>query len=66
MGLVRHIDEDKSEAAAIDSEALRETAAALFAPRNLNLVAVGPVTAARKKDVAKLLKSYEKGWGRAD
>jgi predicted Zn-dependent peptidase len=63
MGLVRHIDEDKAEAAAIDSEALRATAAALFAPGNLNLVAVGPVTAAMKKEVTKLLKNYEKGWG---
>lgn len=62
MGLVRHIEEDKTAAEAIDSEALRAAAAALFSPRNLNLVAVGPVTAARRKEVAKLVKGYEKGW----
>ena len=62
MGLVRHIEEDKAAAEAIDSEALRAAATALFSPRNLNLVAVGPVTAARRKEVAKLVKGYEKGW----
>lgn len=62
MGLVRSLEEDQAEAAALDCAALQATAAALFAPRNLNLVAVGPVKRAMKREVAKLLAAYEKDW----
>jgi predicted Zn-dependent peptidase len=62
MGLVRHIDEDRAEAEAIDAEILRSTARELFAPRNLNLVAVGPWQAPARKEVEKLLAKYEKEW----
>lgn len=60
MGQVRHIEEDRAEAEQVDAGALRSTAGSLFAPRNLNLVAVGPWTASIRKDVEKVLKKYEK------
>lgn len=62
MGLVRSIEEDQAESAAIEAETIRATAAALFAPHNLNLVAVGPLKAARRREVQKILASYEKEW----
>ena len=62
MGLVRNLEEDQAEAAALDCAAMQATAAALFAPRNLNLVAVGPVKGAMKKEVEKLLAKYDKEW----
>ena len=62
MGLVRNIEEDQAEAAAIDAEAVRATAAALFAPYNLNLVAVGPLNAATRREVESILADYEKEW----
>ena len=65
MGLVRTIEEDEAEAAAIDGEAIRSTAEALFAPHNLNLVAVGPLKASLRREVEKLLHAYEKEWQEA-
>ncbi|MCM2359348.1 MAG: insulinase family protein, partial [Geobacteraceae bacterium] len=62
MGLVRDIEEDQAEAAAIDGEAIRAAAAALFAPHNLNLVAVGPLKASLRREVAKILAGYQKEW----
>jgi predicted Zn-dependent peptidase len=62
MGMVRTIEEDQAEAAAIDGEAIRATAAALFAPHNLNLVAVGPLKPRIRQDVEKIVRDYEKGW----
>ena len=62
MGLVRDIEEDQAEAAAIDGEAIRTTAEALFAPHNLNLVAVGPLKAAARREVENILADYEKEW----
>ena len=64
MGLVRSIEEDEAEAAAIDGEAIRATAEAVFAPHNLNLVAVGPLKPALRREVEKLLVAYEKEWQR--
>jgi predicted Zn-dependent peptidase len=60
MGLVRHIEEDRAEALGVDAETLRSTAAALFAPHNLNLVAVGPLKSSIRKEVEKVLKRYVK------
>lgn len=62
MGLVREIEEDQAEAAAIGSEAIRATAEALFAPGNLNLVAVGPLNASARREVGTILADYEKQW----
>ena len=62
MELIQDIEEDRAEAAAIDSETIRSTAAGLFAPRNLNLVAVGPWKAATRRQVEKILVHYEKEW----
>jgi predicted Zn-dependent peptidase len=62
MGLVRSIEEDQAEAAALDGEAIRATAAAIFAPRNLNLVAVGPWKPAGRREVERIVADYEKEW----
>lgn len=62
MGLVRSIEEDQAEAATIDGEALRATAEALFAPHNLNVVAVGPWKAAARRKVEEIVAGYEKEW----
>lgn len=62
MGLVRNLEEDQAEAAAIDSASVRATAAALFAPANLNLVAVGPLRDSMKQDVERLLADYAARW----
>jgi hypothetical protein len=43
----------------VDAEAVRSTARALFAPQNLNLVAVGPWKGGVRKEVGKILKKYE-------
>lgn len=58
MGLVRHIEEDRAEAGAVDDGAIRATARALFAPRNLNLVAVGPWKGAIRKEVDRIVQRY--------
>lgn len=60
MGQVRHIDEDRAEAEQVDTGTLRSTAGSLFAPCNLNLVAVGPWKSSVRRDVEKVLKKYEK------
>ena len=64
MGLVRDIEEDRAEAEQVDAEAIRSTAGALFAPQNLNLVAVGPWKGSIRKEVDKILKMYEKEFPR--
>lgn len=62
MNIVRDLDEDQAEAAAIDAAHLRGVAEALFAPHNLNLVAVGPWKAGLKRKVEKMLVDYELNW----
>ena len=64
MAIVRSLEEDRAEAAAIEAIQIRESARALFAPENLNLVAVGPWKAVSKRAVEKLIKEYQKGWSR--
>lgn len=58
MEMVRSIEEDTAEAAAVDANMLQEAAAVLFAPRNLNLVAVGPCDLKAKAALAALLEEY--------
>jgi predicted Zn-dependent peptidase len=60
MGLVREIEEDRAEAELVDAGTIRLTAGALFAPHNLNLVAVGPWKNDDRKEVEKLFREYER------
>ncbi len=62
MEMVRDLEEDHAEATAIDGETIRATAAELFAPKNVNLVAVGPWKASLKRQVEKILREYEREW----
>ncbi len=65
MGVRRHIEEDQAEAAAVTPGTLLETAGTLFAPRNINLVAVGPWKASDKKEVKKIIDRYAKNFPRS-
>jgi predicted Zn-dependent peptidase len=60
MALVRDIEEDRAEAAALDSSALQRAAIDLFKSENLNLVAVGACHKQVKSEVEKLLKQYQR------
>ena len=62
MGMVRSIEDDYAEAAALDVAALQSTAAALFAPGNLNLVVVGPWQDLHRNTVERQVKSYCESW----
>jgi predicted Zn-dependent peptidase len=64
MHIVRSIEEDRAEAAAIHPSEIRRSAHALFAPENLNLAAVGPWKAPSKRAVEKLIKQYQADWGK--
>ncbi len=59
MGMMRSIEEDQAEAGAVDAAAVMATARELFSPARLNLVAVGPVKAAVKREIAGIIKRYE-------
>jgi predicted Zn-dependent peptidase len=63
MSMVRSIEQDRAEAAEITPAEIRESARTLFAPENLNLVAVGPWKGVSKRAVEKVVKEYQKGWG---
>jgi predicted Zn-dependent peptidase len=62
VGFVRDIDEDRQSAGALTPAEIRETAAILFAPQRLNLVAVGPLTVKARRKVERLVAGYEKLW----
>jgi predicted Zn-dependent peptidase len=62
MGILQDIEEDQAEAAAVSTDTLKTTARELFAPHNLNLVAVGPWKAADKRAVQKILARYGKNF----
>jgi predicted Zn-dependent peptidase len=62
MGLDRHIEEDRREAEALDTGAIMATARGLFAPHQLNLVAVGPLSPKMEKEVEKAVQAYVKQW----
>jgi predicted Zn-dependent peptidase len=62
MQMARSIEEDRAEVAAIDAAQIRESSHDLFAPKNLNLAAVGPWKAASRRAVEKLIKEYQKSW----
>jgi predicted Zn-dependent peptidase len=58
MGMCRDIEDDCADAELVDTEVIRSTAAALFAPQNLNLVVVGPWKGTDRKETDKILKQY--------
>jgi predicted Zn-dependent peptidase len=60
MGMVKGIEEERAEVEAVDVATLQAVACRLFAPNALNLVAVGPVKAAAKRQVDQLLRRYTK------
>ena len=64
MGLVRHIEEDHAEVGAINAETVKSTARVLFAPHNLNLVAVGPLGEVTKRKIGAMMEQYVRDWGR--
>ena len=64
MSLVRSLEEDRIEAGKIEAAEIIASSRAIFAPENLNLVAVGPWKAASKRAVEKLVKEYQKGWNK--
>jgi predicted Zn-dependent peptidase len=59
MEVFSTIEQDQEKSASITAEELRNTAYDLFAPSNLNLVAVGPETASTKREIRKLLQKHE-------
>lgn len=59
MEVFTTLEQDQQESAAVTVEEIRNTACELFAPHQLNLVAVGPATAATKREIGKLLQRYE-------
>jgi predicted Zn-dependent peptidase len=63
MGMVRSIEDDYAEAAAIDIGELQSTAASLFAPCNLNLVVVGPWQESHRIAVESQVRKYCEMWG---
>ncbi len=63
MGVARDIEADQAEAAVLDPAAIQAAASELFAPHNLNLVAVGPWKAATRRKVEKLVNGYAQEWG---
>lgn len=62
MGIWRDIEQEEAEASAVTSEAVRDTARAIFSPSGLNLVAVGPWGEAEKRGVEALLAKYREEW----
>jgi predicted Zn-dependent peptidase len=59
MEVFTTLEQDQEESAAVTAAEVRNTAYELFAPHHLNLVAVGPATAATKREISKLLHRYE-------
>jgi predicted Zn-dependent peptidase len=60
MEVFTTLEQDQEESASVTAEDIRNTAFEIFAPQHLNLVAVGPATAATKREIGKLLQRYEK------
>jgi predicted Zn-dependent peptidase len=58
VGVKRSIEEDQEEARHITADVVQEAARSLFAPQNLNLVAVGPYKKGMKKKTRELVEHY--------
>ena len=65
VGLVWTPETEQREVLAVESGMIREVARTLFAPENLNLVAVGPVSPELKEQVEELVEEYER-WFRTE
>lgn len=59
MGLVKGVEEDRAEAAAVDGAMVQAVARELFSPRRLNLVAVGPLKRSVRKELEAIIGRYE-------
>jgi predicted Zn-dependent peptidase len=59
MEVFTTLEQDQEESASVTSEDIRNTAYDLFAPHNLNLVAVGPAAASTKQEISKILQRYQ-------
>jgi predicted Zn-dependent peptidase len=62
MDIVRDIEDDSRQAAALTTDTLRRVAVALFKPDNLNLVVVGAWGEKEKKAVLAEMDSYAAAW----
>ena len=62
MDIVREIEDDSQQAAALTVEALQSVASELFKPSNLNLVVVGAWGEQEKKSVLDEMDRYAAGW----
>ena len=62
MDIVREIEDDFQQAAALTVEALQSVASELFKPSNLNLVVVGAWGEQEKKSVLDEMDRYAAGW----
>jgi len=62
MAIVREVEDDFQQAAALSVGALQSVAIELFSPANLNLVVVGAWGAKEKKSVVKEMEKYAAGW----
>jgi len=62
MDVVREIEEDIQQAAALTTETLKSVAVELFKPENLNLVVVGAWGEQEKKAVLEEIEKYSAGW----
>jgi len=62
MDIVREIEDDSQQAAALTVEALQSVASELFKPSNLNLVVVGAWGEQEKKSVLAEMDRYAAGW----
>lgn len=65
MDIVREIEDDIRQAAALTTDALKSVAVELFKPANLNLVVVGAWGEKEKKAVLEEMDNYSAGWGAA-
>jgi len=62
MDIVREIEDDFQQAAALTADALQSVAIELFRPANLNLVVVGAWGEKEKKSVLAEMAAYAAGW----
>lgn len=62
MGVRKSIEEDQREIEAISASDIQKAAVELFAPVNLNVIAVGPLKRQDRRMVEKLLAGYETRW----
>jgi predicted Zn-dependent peptidase len=58
MDMLTTIEQDQEHSAGVTADMVRQTAQDLFAPENLNLVAVGPWKTAARRQVDKLMRAY--------